>query len=473
MRILLLLAALVPAALAQQPASPAPAATNPAATSPPQNPPVQTRPAAAATRGPVPTMTPADAYDYAMQPFTNARNSPNDLTEADQWALGVGVARARQSCEGLMKEKLHGEDLLALGKLCIFGQDFDPARRTLIDYLVLPQPKSLELCRLLLTRAFLGLHSTASAESQIESLLSLYPYDASIHLGIDMVDDSAAASDSVDDLLVIGRLNEQQIPHILDALAHGGNVPASNGDSVDSTLLVRDALRIADALRRSSRQTDADKILAQVKTDIEAPAILNSAFYPAIHNAVTRYELYLQRSPVRSFHAVTLPATGPLVPRVIPLYDPDPTAHRTVRGSGDHTTTRMSDDRTLVLVFSLAGPASSPAIQHIVNDLAKDHITPGLKVVAVTSWAANIGVDAPTPELLATIRGFRVTLPASLPAYVVPNSELKPFAIDMWPAAILFDGKGRILWLNTLSGSNGSIRQMERDIEPPRPMRPM
>jgi hypothetical protein len=292
-----------------------------------------------------------------------------------------------------------------------------------------------------------------------------------MHLGIDMVDDSAAASDSIDDVLVIGRLNEQQLPHILDALAHGGSVPASNGDSVDSALLVRDVLRIADGLRRSSKQAEADKVLAQVKTDIEAPAILNSAFYPAIHNAVTRYELYQERSPVRSFHAVTLPATGPLVPHVNPLYDPDPTAHRI--GSGDHTTVRTVDDRTLVLVFSLSGPSSSPTIQHIVNDLAKDHVTPGLKVIAVTSWAANIGVDAPTPELLATIRGFRATLPGSLPVYVIPDSELKPFAVDMAPAAILFDGKGRVLWLNTLSGSNGSIRQMERDIEPPKPMRPM
>src|SRR6185437_66308 len=113
MRTLLLLAAFLPAARAQQPAPPPPAATNPAA-KPPQNsssqPPIAPPSAA-------PTMSPAAAYDYAMQPFTNARFSPNDLTEADQWALGIGVARARQSCEAVMKEKLHGEDLLALGKL--------------------------------------------------------------------------------------------------------------------------------------------------------------------------------------------------------------------------------------------------------------------------------------------------------------------------------------------------------------------
>jgi hypothetical protein len=37
----------------------------------------------------------------------------------------------------------------------------------------------------------------------------------------------------------------------------------------------------------------------------------------------------------------------------------------------------------------------------------------------------------------------------------------------MWPAAILFDGHGRILWLNTIAGSDGSIRQTVREIETP------
>ena len=125
----------------------------------------------------------------------------------------------------------------------------------------------------------------------------------------------------------------------------------------------------------------------------------------------------------------------------------------------------MTDDRTLVLVFSLAGPASNSAIHDILARLAQDHIIPGLKVVAVTSYAVNIGVDAPATTVLATIRAIRSGLPPTLPVLLVPDSELKPFAIDMWPAAILVDGRGRILWLNSVSGSTGSIRQMVRELE--------
>jgi hypothetical protein len=492
MRTLFLLAVCSAAALAQQtppPANPpapttqstppsAPATTPPASGAsqalPPPPPQGQT-----ATPPPpaAPAMSPGEAYLYAMTPFNNARSGPNDLTEADEWALSIGISRAKEQCELLKKQKLAGEDLLAFGKLCILGQDFDPARQSLINYVTLPDAKSPELGRLLLTRAFLGLQDVSSAESQIESLLSLFPYDASVHLGIDMVVDAAENSDSVDDLAVAPRLNEQQLPHILDALAHAAQnpvnpLPPSNGDTVDVTIVVRDALRIADALRRAYKPDDAAKIIDQIQTGIAVPAIMNSAAFPAIQDALVRYDMFQQLSPVHALHGAEFPATDALpATHVIPLYDPNPDAHRIVRGSGQHTIIRMLDDRTLVLVFSLAGPACDSAIHAIVNRLAIDHITPGLKVVAVTSITANIGQETPSPEVLNSIRGFRANLPPTLPVFLVPDSELKPFAIDSWPAAILIDGKGRILWINTLTGSPGAIRQMERDMEnmPPPP----
>jgi hypothetical protein len=479
MRSLLLLAALGATAFAQQPQTPPaiqPAAISPASQSPPaaaQNPispqipatPIPPSQAPSATpAATTPPLSPTEAYLYAMQPFTNARSAPDDLTDSDKWALGIGIARAKEQCELPSKDQFEGEDLLAMGKLCVFGQDYEPARHRLIVYTGLPNPKALEVGELLLARAFVGLGSIDSAEGEMETLLTSFPYDASIHLGIDMVIDAAAASDSTDDLAVIPRLNEQQLPHILDALAHGASL-TGNGDSVDAAMLVRDALRCADALRRNYKPDEADKIVAQVTAAAAAEPIVSSAAYPVIQESLIRYKLYAQPSPVRTLHATEFPLNAAPRNRVVPLYDPNPAAHRIVRGSGSHTIIRMTDDRTLVLVFSLAGPASSPAIQQIFAVLTHDHVLPGLKVVAVTSWAANIGVEKPDPTVLATIRAFRTGLPPTLPVLLIPDSELKPFAIDMWPAAILIDGKGRILWLNTLSGSTGSIRQMTREME--------
>ncbi|HTW46442.1 MAG TPA: hypothetical protein VMD92_00765, partial [Acidobacteriaceae bacterium] len=236
MRTLVLLAAFSAAALAQQtppPANPtAPASTPqsvpaavpaapPAPASSQSLPPASSHgqtPAPSPEQTPPPAMSPAEAYLYAMQPFNNARNAPDDLTEADQWALSIGISRAKEQCEQLAKQKLDGEDLLAYGKLCILGQDYEPARRSLIDYLAIPTAKSPEVGRLLLTRAFIGLRWIPSAESQVESLVSLFPYDASIHLAFDMVVDAAENSDAAEDLDVASRLNELQLPHILDAL---------------------------------------------------------------------------------------------------------------------------------------------------------------------------------------------------------------------------------------------------------------
>ena len=464
MRTLILLAALATPLLGQQ--APAPG-TAPA--TPPANPPARTasRPTGPQSSIPAaPALSPADAYIYALQPFTNAHNAPNDLTDADKWALGIAIARGKDQCENLRRQTLHSEDLLALGKLCILGQDFDPARGALIPYVILPDAKSPELGRLLLTKAFLGLQDFSSAESQMESLLTLFPYDASIHIGIDLVVDAASASDAVDDLAVIPRLNQQQLPHILDALVHAGTVPPSNGDTVDPALLVRDALRIADALRRDGQPDEADKILAQVAAAASADPLAHSAEAPAIQNALIRYQWFEHPTPIRTLIGNELPPIVGTPTHRVPLYDPDPAAQQTVlRLQVGTTTIRMKNDLTLVFVFSLASPACAVAIQQTLAGLAKDHAGSGMKIVAVTSFAANLGDDAPNQAALDAIRAFHAELPAALPVFLLPDSELKPFAIDMWPAAILFDGQGRILDLETLSGSPGSAGTLVRHIE--------
>ena len=79
-------------------------------------------------------MSPTDAYLYAMEPFNNARSAPDDLTDADKWALGISIARANEQCEVLKIQKFHDEDLLATGKLCVFGHDYEAARTYLVTY---------------------------------------------------------------------------------------------------------------------------------------------------------------------------------------------------------------------------------------------------------------------------------------------------------------------------------------------------
>jgi hypothetical protein len=138
-------------------------------------------------------LSPSEAYKAAMAPFNAARAQPGDLTDADKLALGIGMADASRNCRALSGGSsaypTDPKELLAFSELCIFGQQYEPARATLVKYLALPEPPEKKLALVLLVRAFLGLDAPNSAEAEVRSLLRDYPYDAQIHFAIDQVID--------------------------------------------------------------------------------------------------------------------------------------------------------------------------------------------------------------------------------------------------------------------------------------------
>jgi hypothetical protein len=70
------------------------------------------------------------------------------------------------------------KELPALSELCIFGQQFEPARASLVAYLALPEPPERKLAMVLLIRAQRGLNQPAGADLQLDALMRDYPYDA-------------------------------------------------------------------------------------------------------------------------------------------------------------------------------------------------------------------------------------------------------------------------------------------------------
>ena len=96
-------------------------------------------------------LSPSEAYKAALAPLKAARTQPNDLTDADQFALAIGVAQASRDCHTLTSKTspvdADQKELIALGELCIFGQAFEPARATLVKYLSLPQPPEKKLAK--------------------------------------------------------------------------------------------------------------------------------------------------------------------------------------------------------------------------------------------------------------------------------------------------------------------------------------
>jgi hypothetical protein len=148
----------------------------------------------AMAQGNLAALSPSEAYKAALAPFNAAKAQPDDLTEADRFALEDGMALASRDCLAISANPstfaTNETELLALSQLCIFGQQYEPARSTLVTYLGLPNPAERKLALVLLVRAFLGLNQPDSAEPQVRSLLRDYPYDAQTHFAIDQVLDA-------------------------------------------------------------------------------------------------------------------------------------------------------------------------------------------------------------------------------------------------------------------------------------------
>lgn len=421
-----------------------------------------------------PHLSPSEAYRYATQPYVDARNAPNDLTDADQWALGESVVRAREQCEALKAlplqppaaassapqknevaagqsvvtrtapSKNYETSILDLGRLCAFGQDLDPARAALVHYLSLPGIKDAKSAHLLLARVFVGLGWYTSAESQMDSLISLFPYDADTHLAIDQTIDGAEAGNATD---VVDRLNALQLPYTMEALSAGG-VLKGKENQVDAATLAEDAIRCAAAMRNSGKRREAEALIQQVKALTSAPEIAQTASKPEIDNALARYALI--NRPIRRVYGASL--QGELIlksGRTVPVAKP------------------LTGKRTVLIAVSLGAPASADVLAKFMTGLRQAKLRAAVQVVTITSYAATSGVDERSDPVLKALVAFAGSLPADVPLLLVPDTTIKAFAIDAFPAAAIITPAGRIAFLDLMPGTNGSIHQLLQAALPP------
>ena len=371
-------------------------------------------------------LPPTEAYKTALAPFTETRSQANDLTDADKYALGIGIAQASRDCLALSSDVSafagNGKELLALGQLCIFGQQFEPARAALVDYLALPQPPQREQALELLVRAFLGLDSPASAEAQVDSLLRDYPYDASIHAAIDQVIDSTEGADADLNGLAL-KLCATQGTATLTLLA-GGKVLEGKDGSVSGATLFADAVRCT-ALAHSSGKPDSLEDLAAI---VQQPAWVGTEDLALMQAALERQQMAGKSAPLTSLRGYLL-GTNRLVPRIVSLK----------RGT------------VLLVPFTLW----SPSAPEIARDLAK--FTPQQAIYAITSWHANTGrEDVRSSGVLEGLRSWQRSLPKKVSILIVPDSVLSEFHSDVFPAGILMRD-GRVL-SNIVLSSEGAER---------------
>ena len=379
-------------------------------------------------------LSPTESYKAALAPYTETRSQANDLTDADKFALGIGIAQASRDCLALSSDvsslSSDAKELFALGQLCIFGQQFEAARAALVEYLALPQPPQREQALVLLVRAFLGLKEPGSAEPQVGSLVRDYPYDALIHAAIDQViDDMEGASLHLNELAL--KLCATQSAATLPLLASGKILEGKNG-SVSAATLFSDALRCAALAHGSSNPNNLEELAAIA----QQPSWAGMADLPLMQAALERLQMAGQRAPL-SFLRGYLLGTNSLVPRTVSLK----------RGT------------VLLVPFTLW----SPSTPEIVHDLKK--FMPQQPIYAITSWHANTGrEDVQSSEVLEQLHSWqRSLLPRNISILIVPDSVLSGFHSDVFPAGILIrDGK---VLTNSVLSSEGAERLLVNAVD--------
>lgn len=387
------------------------------------------------TSPPPPLLTPSEAYAYAMSPYVEARQSPDDLTEADQWALRLSVQRAREQCLSMTLYETQDEQLLSLGQLCVLGEQFFQAKQALANYLLLRKPMNAEDARILLIRAEMGLKTIHEVAAQAKILEETTAYDSKVHATLKFAVDAVESKDATADDAV--SLVELDLPGLWNALSGPGNLTtADKSISFDADQLMVDAINYARVYRDANATEKSSALIGKVESLLHTEQYANPAAMPETHQAFKQYTLFKTRVAAASLKGQEVMAGGLLSPNPIPL-----------RG------------RTTVLIpFSFAAPQSGPAIGRIIEAIRN---IANVKVYAVTSFHANTGGDdSPSRMIVDALRRFKQALPPEVKMIVLPAGTLASFAIDTYPSVIVINAQGYIRMLEAFYGSPGSLRRL-------------
>jgi len=360
---------------------------------------------------PTSQMLPSEVLTYSTAPFVATRAQPDDLTQADLFAFGIGVARASQGCHDLEPtlDKLADtpNELLAMARLCNVGRQYDIARRAAERYLQIPKLAERETAFLALVQSSLGLNNPVSAAMQLLSLEGEFPYDPQNHFAADEVILAGALMNDDSNSAVLG-LCTAQLTNSLPLLENGKGLEGKD-TSVAAGRLFTDAVRCFE-IARNLNESSATSTLARLQTIAKLPAWRGTAQLETMQSSLARAEMAANPAPELTISGELVRATGPLSPLKLNL------AHGT----------------NLLIPFTLW----SPAVFSIVPDL---HLTSPLQqIYLLTSWTANTGsADAESKEVLDSLRSAAQPLPVHVSILVVPDRVLQQFHANDFPAAIV------------------------------------
>ena len=357
-------------------------------------------------------LVPSQQLRLAMSPFEAARGQQADLTLADENALKVGVAKAGTMCllsrQRLSQLTSNPQELIALGRLCLFGRKYEEARQTAVEYLQITPLAIHKVALALLSEAYLGLGSGVNAAAQVLSIVRDYPYDVATHATLTNVVRSAALeSSSMKNPL--SDLCNAETSHTIPLLKQ--DLPLGTGsDAVSVGTVFSDAMRCLDLLRVSNSASAAalQGSLQAIAEKLREPVTVDTI---SIGSAFSRYTMLYKKTPVQVSIGLKIGRRGDKARKI-------------------HVD--FSKGNVLLVPITTWAPDST----NVISELS--HALPSETIYAVTSWAANSGdKDIRSSSILTALTGLAQHLPTHVSLLVVPNHVLTAFSVDRFPSGIV------------------------------------
>jgi hypothetical protein len=415
---------------------------------PPRHSPAQT------TSPQSPQLSPEAAYTKVLEPVAITRASMANWSDSELGALVIAIGQARLECAARSPQMFHGDDLIALARLCSLGQQWSSVSAAATQYIDSSDPAKPLLAQAyaLQIDAALQMRDEPGAFAASQAMLTAVPYDTTVdealkeslhYMQIAFMTDALTLYAAREPLLLAG----------LTALHPAGpvpaNLPGSSGPANSAAAIVPTSSLYADGLAYAALQQFAGRPAEAAATVRELDASLAAAPAPlspddAIPIADARRQYALLGRPL------------PAIPLAVSLYD----EHETPRINTDYgsstvlllfppwcaqcvrmgqsimgTLLRLSDQNVHLYALLAQVPPPIPAAPEAVVH------SNGTMSAAKHSHASAAPTPAPeTPKTAAELLHHTPTL-------IVPPATLEQFAATGFPLLIATDSKGIIRFI--------------------------
>src|SRR5580658_3416920 len=231
---------------------------------------------------------PGAIYKDAMRPLDLVRGSLENWSDAELGVLSVGMHKAKDACEQVKPESYSGDDLYDLARLCSFGQDWNAANTSALDYVASGLEAHRAQAYALSINALVHINGVDLATQTAQEMLRKLPYDAEVAYAVRYMKDNLEQAGNPAALT----LAVQEHAAIVQALGPGVPLKATHGDAMIGVgALYESAMELAFLQRYSGDDAAAASTATEVEGALQKSVALSAEDRQRVDGVTTQYGL--------------------------------------------------------------------------------------------------------------------------------------------------------------------------------------